>query len=80
MYRSALRPIAKPNPYHRLDIDGGESGASMGSSEGSKPTKTSKVPTVFIRSRQDDAGPSMIKPMPKVAPDSLIGRTFLLPP
>ena len=29
----------------------------MGSSEGSKPTETPKVPTVFIRSKQDDAGP-----------------------
>ena len=52
----------------------------MGSSEGSKPTKTSKVPTVLIRSRQDDAGPSIIKPMPEFHPDNLIGRTFLLPP
>ena len=80
IYRSAVRPITKSNPNHRLDIDGGESGASMGSSEGSKPTKTPKVPTVFIRSRQDDAGPSIIKPMPEFDPDSLIGRTFLLPP
>ena len=49
-------------------------------SEGSKPTKTPKVPTVFIRSRQDDAGPSIIKPIPEFDPDNLIGRTFLLPP
>ena len=80
IYRSAVRPITKSNPSHRLDIDGGESGASMGSSEGSKPTKTPKVPTVFIRSRQDDAGPSIINPMPEFDPDNLIGRTFLLPP
>ena len=80
IYRSAVRPITKSNPNHRLDIDGGESGASMGASEGSKPTKTPKVATVFIRSRQDDAGPSIIKPMPEFDPDSLIGRTFLLPP
>ena len=46
----------------------------------SKPTKTPKVPTVLIRSRQDDAGPSIIKPMPEFDPDNLIGRTFLLPP
>ena len=39
IYRSAVRPITKSNPNHRLDIDGGESGASMGYSEGSKPTK-----------------------------------------
>ena len=52
----------------------------MGASEGSKPTKTPKVPTVFIRSRQDDAGPSNIKPMPEFDPDNLIGRTFIHPP
>ena len=80
IYRSAVRPITKSNHNHKFDIDGGESGASMGTSEGSKPSKTSKVPTVFIRSRQDDAGPSIIKPMPEFDPDSLIGRTFLLPP
>ena len=80
IYRSAVRPITKSNPNHRLDIDGGESGASIGCSEGSKPTKTPKVPTVFIRSRQDDAGPSIIKPMPEFVPDTLIGRTCLLPP
>ena len=80
IHRSAVRPITKSNPNHRLDIDGGESGACMGASEGSKPTKTPKVPTVFIRSRQDDAGPSIIKPMPEFDPDNLIGRTFLLPP
>ena len=80
IYRSAVRPITKPNPNHRLDIDGGDSGASMGDSEGSKPTKTPKVPTVFIRSRQDDACPSIIKPMREFDPDNLIHRTFLLPP
>ena len=41
---------------------------------------SSKVPTVFIRSRQDDAEPSHIKPMLEFDPDDLIGRTFLLPP
>ena len=80
IYRSAVRPITKSNPNHRLDIDRVESGASMGDSEGSKLTKTPKVLTVFIRSRQDDAGPSIIKPMPEFDPDSLIGRTYLLPP
>ena len=80
IYRSAVRPITTSNPNHRLDIDGGESGASMGASEGSTLTKTPIVPTVFIRSRQDDAGPSIIKPMPGFDPDSLIDRTFLLPP
>ena len=42
--------------------------------------KTSKAPTVFIRSRQDDADPSMVKPIPEFDPDDLIGRTLLLPP
>ena len=41
---------------------------------------SSKVPTVFIRSRQDDADPSHIKPMPEFDLDDLVGRTFLLPP
>ena len=80
IYRSAVRPIAKSNPNHRLDIDGGESDISMVSSEGSKPTKTPKIPPYFIRSRQDNAGQSIIKPMPEFGPDNLIGRTFLLPP
>ena len=80
IYRSAVRPITKSSPNHRLDIDGGESGVSLGASECSKPTKTPKAPTVFIRSRQDDAGPSIIKPMPEFDPDNLIGRTFLQPP
>ena len=40
----------------------------------------SEVPTVFISSRQDDADPPYIKPMPEFNPESLIGRTFLLPP
>ena len=42
--------------------------------------KTPKVPTVFIRSRQDDADPSIVNPMPEFDTDDLIGRTFLLPP
>ena len=46
----------------------------MGASEGSKPNKTPKVPTVFIRSRQDDAGPSIIKPIPEFDPDSLMAE------
>ena len=59
-------------------MDGGESEASTGSIKGSK-TLSSKVPTVVIRSRQDDAHPSMFKPMPQFNPDDCIGRTFLLP-
>ena len=80
IYRSAVSPITKSNPNHRLDIDGGESSTSMGYSEGSTLTETPKVPTVLIRSQQDGAGPSISKPMPEFDPDSLIGRTFLLPP
>ena len=36
----------------------------------------SKVPTVFIRSRHDDADPFHIKSMPQFDPDDLVGRTF----
>ena len=72
LYRSAVRPITKSNPNHRLDIDGGEASTSK--------QPSSKISTVFIRSRQDDADPSHIKPMPEFDPDDLIGRIFLLPP
>ena len=72
IYRSAARPLTKSNPNHRLTEDGGEASTSK--------QPSSKIPTVFIRSRQDDADPSHIKPMPEFDPDDLIGRTFLLPP
>ena len=72
IYRSAVRPITKSNPNHRLTEDGGEASTSK--------QPSSKVPTVFIRSRQDDADQSYIKPVPEFDPDDLIGRTFLLPP
>ena len=72
IYRSAVRPLTKSNPNHRLTADGGEASTSK--------QPSSKVPTVFIRSRQDDADPSHIKPMPEFDPDDLIGRTFLFPP
>ena len=72
IHRSAVRPLTKSNPNHRLTEDGGEASTSK--------QPSSKVPTVFIRSRQDDADPSHIKPMPEFDPDDLIGRTFLLPP
>ena len=72
IYRSAVRPLTKSNPNHRLTEDGGEAITSK--------QPTSKVPTVFIRSRQDDADPSHINPMPEFDPDDLIGRAFLLPP
>ena len=72
IYRSAVRPLTKSNPNHRLTEDGGEASTSK--------QPSSKIPTVLIRSRQDDADPSHIKPMPEFDPDDLIGRTFLLPP
>ena len=72
IYRSAVRPHTKSNPSHRLTEDGGEASTSE--------QPTSKVPTVFIRSRQDDADPSHIKPIPEFDPDDLKGRTFLRPP
>ena len=72
IYRSAVRPLTKSNPDHRLTEDGEEASISK--------QPSSKVPTVFIRSGQDDADPSHIKPMPEFDPDDLIGRTFLLPP
>ena len=68
IYRSAVRPLTKSNPNHRLTEDGGEASTSE--------QPTSKVPTVFIRSRQDDADPSDIKPMPEFDPDDLILRTL----
>ena len=67
-----MRPITKANPNHRLEVDGGEASTSK--------KLSSEVPTVSIRSRQDDADPSIIKPMPEFDPDDLIGRTFLLSP
>ena len=72
IYRSAERSITKSNPNHRLTEDIGEASTSK--------QPSSKVPTVFIRSRQDNTDPSHIKPMPEFDPDDLIGRTFLLPP
>ena len=72
MYRSAVRTLTKSNPNHRFTEDLGEASTS------NQPS--SKVPTVFIRLRQDDADPSHIKPMPEFDPDDLIGRKFLLPP
>ena len=72
IYRSAVRPLTKSKSNHRLTEDGGETSKSK--------QPSSKIPTVFIRSRQDDADPSHIKPMPEFDPDDLIGRTFFLPP
>ena len=60
-----MRPLTKSNPIQEAST--------------SKQPR-SKIPTVFIRSRQDDADPSHIKPMPEFDPGDLIGRTFILPP
>ena len=72
IYRSAVRPLTKSNPNYRLTEVGGEASTSK--------QPSSKVPTVFIRSRQDDADPSHMRHMPEFDPDDLTGRTFLLPP
>ena len=72
IYRSALRPITKSSPNYRHTEDGGEASISK--------QPSSKVLTVFIRSRQDDTDPSHIKPMPEFDPEDLTGRTFSLPP
>ena len=90
IYRSAVRPKKSSTPNHRLAPHGGEvsassdpsedkisSGSPLGSLEGSSPEQ--KVPTVFIRSREE-RNPSGSKPMPTFDPSDLIGRTFLLPP
>ena len=90
IYKSAVRPKKSSTPNHRLAPHGGEvsassdpsedkifSGSSLGYPEGSSPKQ--KVPTVFIRSR-DEENPSGSKPMPTFDPSDLIGRTFLLPP
>ena len=55
-------------------------GALNGSIPQGSKIPTPKVPMVFIRSRQDDADPSLYQPMPEFDPDDLMGRTFLLPP
>ena len=69
---SLIGRVTKTNPNHGLTEDGGEASTSK--------QPSSNVPTVFIRSRQDDADPSHIKPMPEFDPDDLIGITILLPP
>ena len=79
IYRSAVRPLTKSNPNHRLTEDGGEARTSKGEANTSKEP-SSKIPTVLIRSRQDDDDSSHIRHMPEFDPDDLIGRTFLLPP
>ena len=68
IYRSAVRKIIKRNSKNRLTKDGGEAGTSK--------QPSSRVPPVFIRSRQYA---SLIKPMPEFDPDNLIWRTSLIP-
>ena len=84
IYRSAVRPKKSSTPNHRLVPHGGEVSASSDPSEdkissGSGYSPKQKVPTGFIRSR-DEENPSGSKPMPIFDPSDLIGRTFLLPP
>ena len=90
IYRSAVRPKKSSTPNHIRAPHGGEvsassdpsedkisSGSPLGFPEGSSPKQ--KVPTVFIRSR-DEENPSGSKPILTFDPSDLIGRTFLLPP
>ena len=78
IYISAVGPKKSSTPNHRLAPHGGEVSASsdpsedkitsrspLGSPEDSSPKQ--KVPTVFIRSR-DEENPSGSKPMPIFAP------------
>ena len=50
IYRGAVRPITTANPNHKLDIDGGESGTSTGSSEVAKIL----IPKVHLSSSDPD--------------------------
>ena len=88
IYRSAVRPKKSSTANHRLAPHGEEVSASSDPSEdkissGSPLPEGSslkqKVPTFFIRSR-DEENPSGSKPMLTFDPSDLIGRTFLLPP
>ena len=55
IHRSAVRPLTKSNPNHRLTEDGGEASTSK--------QANSKVPTVFIRSRQDNTVTEFRQPL-----------------
>ena len=79
IYRSAVRPITSANPTTDLTQMEG-SLVYLQDTQKVPRYKLQKVPTVFIRSSQDDADPSIIKHMPEFDPDDLIGRTFFLPP
>ena len=65
LYRSAVGPTDGLHPNKHLAPDGGES------------SKTANT-IIHVKSRQDE-DQSATKPMPSYDPDSLIGRTFLLP-
>ena len=80
IYRSAVRPITKSNPNHRLDRDVWESRHLW---------EIQKVPNQLkhLKYQLSSSDPDrmmlvhpIIKPMPEFDPDSSIGRTFLLPP
>ena len=87
IYRSALRPRSPKDPNKRLADAGGEEDHKPHEKPTKHPTsvpddeKSAQParPTVYIKSRRDD-GPTSSKPLPEFNPDSLVGRTFLLPP
>ena len=69
------------NPNKRLVDEGGEEDHHPHTKTSEHPTSsTVDVPTVFIKSRHDDYGPTSSKPWPEFNPDDLVGRTFVLPP
>ena len=82
VYRSAVRPQTSLAPNKRADEDGGESAPDkdkLDKVDINIPTPKSKIPTIFIRSRQDN-NQSSSSPMPSFNPDDLIGKTYLQPP
>ena len=87
--KSAVRPPSKANPNYKLVTDDGDSSTPTGSSEGTKSgtprvssegsilIKSPQVPTVFSRSRQDDADSSIVKPMLNLNHHKRIGSRLL---
>ena len=78
--KNPVRPFTKANPYHKHHIGEGESATSTGLSEDAisgTPTESSEnsiqierlqVPTIFIKSRHDNADSSIVKPMVEFEP------------
>ena len=87
LYGCAISPRTLKNPNQGLVAAGGEEDHQPhsktikhpnSSSDVDKPTQPD-IPTVFIKSRDDD-GPTSSIPLPEFNLDDLVGRTFLLPP